>query len=380
MWIGTEVVSKAITAKGGLHKGLFPRVPLHKGAEWLSYISKNMRVTLRQVADSLGLHRSTLGRALRNDPRIPAETRKRIKDACEKMGYRPNAVISELASSRWRSLRPEQRIVIAYIDLNVSHYGIQLVHNSSLREALQDQANLMGYQLDIIRREDFSSSAKLQRHLTNRGITDILVSPSYEGALEVALDWPKFICVQVMPGSVRLNLHSVARDQSHAVLLAWRKAVEYGYRRIGITLMNHSLLVDDDLIRLGAMHICQNRLFPHLAVIPPFEHRPYTDSTEAFVAWVKKHEPDVLIGFNVTHYSLLRSEIGPDIAFANLHKVDADPLGLSGVFDSHHRAFRESVNLLHFCRRTYQWGIPKDQIDHVIRSQWFDGNSMPRRN
>lgn len=51
---------------------------------------KNKRVTLKDIANELGLHHTTVSMALRNSPMIKDETRKKIQAMAIKMKYRPN--------------------------------------------------------------------------------------------------------------------------------------------------------------------------------------------------------------------------------------------------------------------------------------------------
>jgi hypothetical protein len=96
----------------------------------------------------------------------------------------------------------------------------------------------------------------------------------------------------------------------------------------------------------------------------------------AFVKWVNANQPDVVIGFSGIFYHVLRDEFKREIPFISLHKHDS--IGLSGIPDLSDAYEREGVNLLHFCRRTHQWGIPEQRIDHVVEPVWFEGNSLPR--
>src|SRR3954469_2784440 len=57
-------------------------------------------VTQRDVALACGVHPSTICLALRNSPSIPEETRQRIRQAAEKLGYQPNAAARNLAFMR----------------------------------------------------------------------------------------------------------------------------------------------------------------------------------------------------------------------------------------------------------------------------------------
>src|SRR5579862_415818 len=66
-------------------------------SEGLNLIGKPV-VTLRMVAAGANFHPSTVSLALRNDPRLPAETRRRIHEVARRMGYAPNPLVSALMS------------------------------------------------------------------------------------------------------------------------------------------------------------------------------------------------------------------------------------------------------------------------------------------
>ena len=52
------------------------------------------RVTLSDIAKEAKVHVTTVSLALRDHPRIPAETKQRIKDLAKKMGYAPDPILS----------------------------------------------------------------------------------------------------------------------------------------------------------------------------------------------------------------------------------------------------------------------------------------------
>jgi LacI family transcriptional regulator len=55
-----------------------------------SHFAREDRVTLRTVADRLGLSVTTVSRALKEGPEVNPETRKLVKTAAAELGYRPN--------------------------------------------------------------------------------------------------------------------------------------------------------------------------------------------------------------------------------------------------------------------------------------------------
>src|ERR1700743_451891 len=73
------------------------------------------RLTLRDVASKPGVHHATASRALKNDPRICAETLNKIKAIAEEMGYMPDPMLNALNAYRHASQVPQFHGTIAWI-------------------------------------------------------------------------------------------------------------------------------------------------------------------------------------------------------------------------------------------------------------------------
>src|ERR1700674_4581679 len=59
-------------------------------------------VRMAEIAQRLGVASSTISRALRNDPRISMELRKRVRGVADELGYQPNPLVSALMANRRR--------------------------------------------------------------------------------------------------------------------------------------------------------------------------------------------------------------------------------------------------------------------------------------
>jgi len=59
-----------------------------------------MAVTVKDVAKAAGVSTATVSRVINNDPRISAETRERVLEYIEKLGYRVNNIARSLKTSR----------------------------------------------------------------------------------------------------------------------------------------------------------------------------------------------------------------------------------------------------------------------------------------
>ncbi len=63
-----------------------------------------MKITLRDVAAACEMDISTVSRALRDDERVKPQTRKRIREVAEQLGYQPNFAARSLVAGRTRTI------------------------------------------------------------------------------------------------------------------------------------------------------------------------------------------------------------------------------------------------------------------------------------
>lgn len=61
-------------------------------------------ITLKDIANELGLTKVSISKALRDHPDISTETRKKVKETAKRLGYRPNLVARSLTSSKSKTL------------------------------------------------------------------------------------------------------------------------------------------------------------------------------------------------------------------------------------------------------------------------------------
>src|SRR5581483_2410531 len=67
-------------------------------------------------------HRSTVALALREHPRIPVATRRRVQQIAKNLGYRLNPLVAALMSSR-RSGRPVKHVTLAFVTNYPTRFG-----------------------------------------------------------------------------------------------------------------------------------------------------------------------------------------------------------------------------------------------------------------
>src|SRR5471030_853903 len=74
--------------------------------------------TMQEIAERAGVGKATVSLALRNDPRLRPETRRRIQKLAAKMGYKTNATVANLMAQLRASRTPKYQATLGV--LNVS--------------------------------------------------------------------------------------------------------------------------------------------------------------------------------------------------------------------------------------------------------------------
>ncbi|MDO9543395.1 MAG: LacI family DNA-binding transcriptional regulator [Kiritimatiellia bacterium] len=89
------------------------------------------RITIKKLAEEIGLSVCTINKALNNKPRICPETRELVIKSAKRFGYRPNTLAKALA-------RPALSIGFVYPDVWPSHTGLLIRGARESLERLRD--------------------------------------------------------------------------------------------------------------------------------------------------------------------------------------------------------------------------------------------------
>ena len=216
--------------------------------------------------------------------------------------------------------------------------------------------------------------------LFHRGIRGVIVGQILCEEFVRTFPWESFTCVGCHVGYYQPPVNVVVPDFNHAIVRVWREAVSAGYRRIGVAMLREMEAVDL-FDKVSAALFCQSRLNPELAVIPLQHFSP--DNLDEFGAWMKRHRPDVVLGFNGSVCWWLEktgASVPGDVAFASLDNApSASHLGkiISGANPDYAMIGRTSVEQLDLLLRTNQHGIPPRPLTVHVPSDWIAGETMP---
>ena len=313
--------------------------------------------------------------ALRDDPRIPAATRNRVKEAAKRLGYRPDPALSEFISSRWRGGASREGVTLGFLHNSPEAVG----GDARIYRGALARAGELGYKLDAFHTKQYANDAALQRVLRARNIRGLLLDMIEPPC--VNLKWSDFCAVNCRLGSFLPPLHTVYQDVVSAIEALWQGAHARGYRRIGFAMLEYDKSpLDDDALRRAAISLTQNQS----GAVPPLILKSSQDWWHKTPKWYRKWKPDAVLGLNVAILHSLRLEGGvkvpEEVGFARLVWENETEIGkIAGLVDPEESIGRAAIDQLDLCLRTHQYGLPEVRMHHLIEPRWQEGASMPVR-
>lgn len=286
------------------------------------------RVLLKQVAARAGVHLSTVSLALRDDPRLPEATRKRIRDLAEEMGYEPDAAMRALCAYR-SSIRPrEVQSGLAYlIDYAPKPDSLPaLVYRTARKQAARMGYNLIAFNLG----EKGATIERFQSIWRNSGLRGVLIGPLRDAGTVLGGEWSQWITV-VYGYSVDAPLfHRAVFDHFQNMLEHLRVLRSKGYKRIGLSLAQRTSDSTHGMLH-GAYLLDQARHGPKRPIPVLMQGARDGDVLER---WVEKEKLDALIAY-AEEYAILTErgwKIPEQLGFSLLSTWAQDQRGKSAAF------------------------------------------------
>lgn len=333
--------------------------------------------SIRDIARVSGFSKTTVASALAKSPLVTSETVRVILEVADKLGYRRDPLVSDLAARRWRSRPNASQPTIAY----VYDYGEEEVRGSIPVEAIQHAAKLHGYEVESVNLRDFESDAKASLALYTRGYRGLLIGRILRKGRPLELDWSRFIAVACDQGFVRPPLHMVLLDRRAAAEQATRTAIERGYKRPGYVHLVHSEREAIDPARLGG-YLAARSVLPQADHLSVHVARYHDRVGTSVVEWLRVNRPDVVVGFSDLVAWWLKQagvRLPEDIAFVS---IDHDPQisgGVTGVLGSNLPVYNAAVELLIGQIHLNAYGVPQPVHTLLVESGWSEGKTLPVR-
>lgn len=339
-------------------------------------------MTIETIATNLGVSASTVSRALRDDARISAETRQRVKAEAEKLGYRPNPLISALMAHLRTSRPVEFQSTLAYLDTSTNpRVTNQWASARAHYEGVRQHAARSGYAVDHFwLRDPGITPAHLAHVLYSRGIHGLILHylPLLDDSKRLPeLDLSGFAVTSLGAKLVEPSVHCVCTDHFAITVRALRALAALGYRRIGLAIDEYVDVIVEGRI-LGAFCGWQTTL-PGSQRVPPCIERDF--SPRAFAAWYEATRPDAIICIDDRILEWLREmriAVPETVAVAHLdHRADMGDV--AGVRQNHAVAATAAVDLVVSQLNHNERGIPPDPRLVLLDGTWVPGATAPER-
>lgn len=185
------------------------------------------RVTLATVAKLAGVSKQTVSRVINNSDHVTQETRERVLQCIDVLGFRPSALARQLSSGRSQTLGVVSCGRLGYLSTGAAYIGMVRL------------ADKMGYALLIKELVDFSPSSV-------RAMLDYLIERQVDGLIWAGPEigdshsWMDQVDQQELPmplvvvnAQQRSNIDTVAYDNRLAGRNVTRALIEMGCRNIG---------------------------------------------------------------------------------------------------------------------------------------------------
>ena len=184
------------------------------------------RVTIKQVAKEAGVSTQTVSRVINHRPDVAPETRRRVLQVIDRLGYRPSNIARSLIQGRSYTL-------------GVVGYGLEYFGPSRTLSGIERQANELGYSLllSLIRQPEKNDVEQILRELLSRYVDGIVWAVPEIGNNR---DWTQQEIAQLSVPIVFLSTqpHSnqsvVAVDNRSGGRMATQHLLDQGYQNIGL--------------------------------------------------------------------------------------------------------------------------------------------------
>jgi LacI family transcriptional regulator len=331
---------------------------------------------MKTIAAEAKVSVMTVSLALRNFPRISDETKKKVLGIAERLGYRPNPMVSNLMI-HIRSSRPvPYQANLAYLTAFETARGWEKHPVAALAyQGMCQRAKDVGFLIDTFwLKEARMDRKRLNRMLKSRNIQGVIVAPLPEAGTLDQFDWSQWSAVALGHSMLSPRIDVVTHHQYHGMSLILRKLKEKGYLRIGLAVEKQ---VDDKVDRTFTSCMAGYQLrIPTRDRVPTYFQKL---DPKPVAAWIDKYKPDVVIGHDGLIYCLqhLGLSIPGDLAVA-LFAVpsDLEPT-VSGLNQNWKMAGAAAVDAVVAQIYRNEPGIPESPQTIMLEGFWQEGTSTP---
>ena len=256
-----------------------------------SFPPAKTRVGLREIAAAAKVCVMTVSLALRDNPRISATTRDRVKRLAGELGYHPDPELSRLMNHLRVSRTARGRIGVAVIDFYPTADHPENPYNQAVRRGATRRADELGFGFTSFHIADYRRNlSKLLKVVRARGIEGAILMPAVTPIeLDRSASWQGLSVIATSKSIFNPQFHTAIPNQFGNMMRFLETMRTQGRRRI--------CAVFDELFDERTTHNFTAALRwsgqgDRMLVVP---QALAPDAKRALVTkWFARHEPDVM--------------------------------------------------------------------------------------
>ncbi len=343
------------------------------------------RVSLTDIANRLKVSKMTVSLALRDNPRISAAMREKVKIVAEEMGYKPNPEVARYMSVLRQATSDERGVPLAYLTTgSVQRQWRASPTELHYWEGAVERAAQYGYYLEEHWLEAPNMThARMSDILWHRGINGVIIPPitrqlSQERRnIRMDFKWDRFSVVSISDMLAKPVLNRVVHDHYASMLMLMDVLIERGYRRIGLCLTRHMDLTVNQRWQAGYRVYRANHPIKRIEPLIRDDLDP-----ESIAKWVDKHQLDAVVSAERRMAHFFREmglRMGKDLAYADLDVDVSDPeqVYISGIVQNSGMMGKAAVDLVVSAIQRNELGVPTVPLVLQIEGTWLNRESCP---
>ncbi len=333
--------------------------------------------TLQELADHLGLAKSTVSLALRDRGTLSVATRARVKAAAKDIGYRPDPLLAALVSRR--EGRRADGVPLCFLSSEPAS------STRAFQQGATQRAEALGYALSSERIREPRDLPILLRRLWHQGCRGLILHHIPAGPWLELPQVNDMALIQCRQGLDVLPLTTVRSGILQKTQATYARVIDAGYRRIGsiVLLSSADGSHPEDVARVGGALGAEFRFREVCEFCEPLMVHPAGRSPAAWAKaarqWLRREKPEALV-FTVSRLQSLLFPPPvriPPAAYTLVIPQDIPGAAFAGMCDNNPELGAKCVEMLDQLVRTHQFGVPAHSFEVVIPSQWMDGGSLP---
>jgi len=267
------------------------------------------------IAREAGVSRSAVSRALQGRDRlVRAEIRERILAVAQRLGYRPDPMVSALMAQRRSGKRSDEALgtiaVVSIWPAGQSSWFDQSFYRP-YHGGIVERTRALGYECEAFRCDGTNvSSRRLLRTLHARGIQGLIIPQAHESITELPFEVGSFAVAYIGIGIRSPHLSRVEAALEYNMRLTWRNAIAAGYQRIAFVTWK-TLTTKNAGAWVGPFLFLQREL-PSSNRLAPLE-LPEHDAEPA-IEWIRRRRPDAVISEDEGFLQQIREQF-PDLGY-----------------------------------------------------------------